>query len=362
VSTTPSVFQPGTYHVSNPTSKATYSNRDVLTINPSTTQNAIIVADAVGPAGNASSNTITQPVTSLVGVTITNPNALTGSNYETNVALAARCRLKLGALSPNGPKAAYAFVALSATQAPFNVTFTHGPITRVLVSPSTGTGTVAVIVANASGAVLGVVGASISAATNASPIVVTITATAGLSNGDIVTVSGAEGNSAANGTWTIAGLTPTTFQLFALDGVTPSVGNGVYTTGGVAEAGDLGQVDNAIQNFAVPDSVTAIAQSATTRAVTFAVTVYVPSAYAGVVTAAVQAAITNYLATVPIGGVTLAAPNQLPFDAVLGAIFEGAPYIKQATMLMGGGTSDITLNPTDVPIVSGAIAVTVNAL
>lgn len=59
-------------------------------------------------------------------------------------------------------------------------------------------------------------------ATNASPIVVTSVAH-GLANGDVVTVQNAAGNTAANGTRTVAGRTADTFQLAG------SVGNGVYT-------------------------------------------------------------------------------------------------------------------------------------
>ena len=70
---------------------------------------------------------------------------------------------------------------------------------------------------------------SVTAATNASPIVIT-TATHGLSTGDIVTISGALGNTAANGTWIITVLTSTTFSL---DG---SAGSGAWTSGGTCDA------------------------------------------------------------------------------------------------------------------------------
>lgn len=62
----------------------------------------------------------------------------------------------------------------------------------------------------------------ISAATNATPIVCT-TATHGFSVGDVVTITGALGNTAANGTWVLSAVTGTTFTL------TDSVGNGTYT-------------------------------------------------------------------------------------------------------------------------------------
>lgn len=66
---------------------------------------------------------------------------------------------------------------------------------------------------------------AISAATNASPIVITSTAHP-LANGDQITISGVLGNTAANGTWTVANKTANTLEL------TGSTGNGTYTSGG----------------------------------------------------------------------------------------------------------------------------------
>jgi hypothetical protein len=69
---------------------------------------------------------------------------------------------------------------------------------------------------------------NVTAATNASPIVVTTSGSNhGLSNGDQVTIQNAAGNTAANGTWTIANRTATTFELVG------STGNGEYTSGGI---------------------------------------------------------------------------------------------------------------------------------
>lgn len=66
---------------------------------------------------------------------------------------------------------------------------------------------------------------TITNATNASPIVVTVTSH-GYATGDQAIISGVLGNTAANGNWTITVLTANTFSL---DG---SVGNGAYTSGG----------------------------------------------------------------------------------------------------------------------------------
>lgn len=68
---------------------------------------------------------------------------------------------------------------------------------------------------------------TITAASNATPIVITSTAH-GLVTGDAVTVAAVGGNTAANGNWLVTKIDANTFSL---DG---SVGNGAYTSGGTA--------------------------------------------------------------------------------------------------------------------------------
>ena len=67
---------------------------------------------------------------------------------------------------------------------------------------------------------------TITAATNASPIVITVGAGHGLVNGESVEVGEVGGNTAANGIWTVANVTATTFELVG------STGNANYTSGG----------------------------------------------------------------------------------------------------------------------------------
>jgi hypothetical protein len=68
---------------------------------------------------------------------------------------------------------------------------------------------------------------SLTAATNATPIVVTTSSAVPLlANGQVVSVTGILGNTAANGTWTLTALSNNTFQLNG------SAGNGTYTSGG----------------------------------------------------------------------------------------------------------------------------------
>lgn len=66
---------------------------------------------------------------------------------------------------------------------------------------------------------------NITDATNATPIVITSSGH-GLETGEVVTITGVGGNTAANDTWTITVVSDSTFSLDT------SVGNGAYTTGG----------------------------------------------------------------------------------------------------------------------------------
>ena len=66
----------------------------------------------------------------------------------------------------------------------------------------------------------------VTGASNTSPITITTASTQQLQNGFQVTISGVGGNTAANGTFTVANLTSTSFQLVG------SSGNGSYTSGG----------------------------------------------------------------------------------------------------------------------------------
>jgi hypothetical protein len=70
----------------------------------------------------------------------------------------------------------------------------------------------------------------VSAATNATPIVITSDRAHNLTTGDTVIILGVLGNTAANGTWVVTVVSSTTFSL------NTSVGNGVYTSGGIVSA------------------------------------------------------------------------------------------------------------------------------
>lgn len=91
------------------------------------------------------------------------------------------------------------------------------------------------IVANGSGSASSLESGNVTAATNASPIVVT-SASHGLSTGQRVTIASVGGNTAANGTFTITRVSADTFSLNG------STGNGSYTSGGTWKSTGLYKV------------------------------------------------------------------------------------------------------------------------
>ena len=114
-------------------------------------------SNSVSPAGGLpTSNAVNQAVTSLVGVGVANLVPFVGSDIEGNVALAARCRLKLQSISTSGLKGLYAWLCLNAQQIapgltnpfpPFGSYALTSSITRVQVTASLGV--VSVVVTNA---------------------------------------------------------------------------------------------------------------------------------------------------------------------------------------------------------------------
>ena len=104
----------------------------------------------------------------------------------------------------------------SAANGSWTVTNTNNSSASFALESSTGSG--------AYGAHWQAVPVAITEATPASPIV--ITAASAPPTGARVSISGAQGNSAANGTWTVTNISPTTFSLNG------STGNGTYTAGG----------------------------------------------------------------------------------------------------------------------------------
>lgn len=364
----PYTYAAGAFHVSNPTTGATYHNVDAITIAASTTTSITIAADIAGSSGTSGVGTITNLVTSLPGVTASNPGQLVGSPAQSNASLVQACQAKQAARSPDGPSGAYVYFALQAAALLAKQTLLNGDaivvplVTRAKVNTSAGSGAVTTIVASADGAISGATNLTVTAATNASPVAITTSTNHGLSTGDVVSVSGVRGNGGANVTTTITVTGPTTFTL---DG---SSGTGTYVSGGVVEGGFLGQIDKIIQANVVPNGVLATTQSASSNTAAVVVDVWVPSSYASSITATIQNSLLQFFSdpnTAPIGGVTDpggAYSNVILLDAVIARVFAaassgGATYVQQAKVTIGGVASDYSLSTNDVFVPSG---ITVN--
>lgn len=118
-----------------------------LSPGPGTTLTITVVADLPGSSSSAGAGEINSLVTSLLGVTCSNPTAAIGLDDQDKSTTLAQCRDKLGNLSPNGPKEAYSYVARNR-----DLTGTAG-VTRVRVYPDSTTGTVTIYLAGPSGGV-----------------------------------------------------------------------------------------------------------------------------------------------------------------------------------------------------------------
>lgn len=328
-------------------------------------------ADLIGPGSNAGPTQISGLVAASPGCFVTNLLAFSGSPWESNVALAARCRAKLGSLSMNGPKGAYSYAALTsaailASQSPAK-TLTSA-ITREIDSNSLATGVVTVTVANASGPVPGVTQLQVLGATGngVSPIVLQVSSTGSITTGMVGIVQAVKGNTAANGYWT---LTVVDGSHVSLNG---STGNGAWTNGGVIEAGDLGLVDSVVQAYAVPNGVTAVTQSATALNTTITATVYVPQAFvsdygSNPATNKGAVAATAYIASLPIGGIVGvdgASSGVIPYSELVEVLMKsgttgGRGYtLSVATLLINGAAVDLALTATQVSVLS-SVAITV---
>lgn len=170
------VLAAGDLIVAHQTTGKTYRNTMPISITASVGITGVtIAADEPGTASNAAPGTITTVVTSLVGVGCTNLTSALGTDQETVAQLVPRARSSLGALSPDGPKEAYNYVAKTN-----KYSATSLPITRSTTQADPTTGIVSVYIANAAGAPSGGDVAIVQAAVdrNAEPWTVTSTVVA----------------------------------------------------------------------------------------------------------------------------------------------------------------------------------------
>ncbi len=150
-------YGPGDLVLLNSTTGKTYVNTGDVTVpplagmggsNPPAVTFAIEALEQ-GSASTAAPGQIDAFVAASPQLTCTNAASIIGEDAEKDPQLRVRCLLKLGALSPMGPSKAYAFVALTPS-------LNGGvAISRCLVRPAEGNGTIRVVVASPDGIVSG---------------------------------------------------------------------------------------------------------------------------------------------------------------------------------------------------------------
>lgn len=345
-------FPPLTFHVYNPTTNQTYSNVSQFTIGAGTTAGVAFIADISGVSGGSTGpNTITALATPLIGVTCTNPLGAVGVNAESNTALVARCRSKMGSLSPNGPKLAYDFVSKTIPLPSPLVALASGsrttptrPVTRTKQVTNLATGVVSNFVAHAAGAYqspdlyTGSANEAITNVTNANPAVITVP-THGYASVDNVYITGT-GIAALDGqTFSITVLTGNTFSVPVASGATS-------TTGAAYRVSDMDLIDKTVQTYCVPLGITAINLSAPTLNVATTGTIVLKRGSTLTNLAAqnaASAALSNYFATLPLGGDNQGGGSFFFFiEPMQNAVHNAMPndFLK------------VTINGSDIPVVT----------
>jgi phage-related baseplate assembly protein len=176
-------FDPEDLIFLNPATGKTYRNTDPVSISsgspttPSHTYNVPIRAVESGSASTSIPGAISSMVTTVTGVSVSNPAAVVGQDAESDAALRARSSAKLGSLSPMGPWDAYTYAVRSATRPDG----TNVGITRTRIEKD-GYGNVTVWIATATGAVppADAVIAQDAIELNAEPLCVNATATSAI--------------------------------------------------------------------------------------------------------------------------------------------------------------------------------------
>lgn len=306
-------------------------------------------ADGIGPQFGASAGDISGAVTSNSGVAVWNFASCTGANYESNAAYAARCRLSRAALSPNGASGAYEYFAMTAYDILLagGLKLSSGPITRATETTNPLTGAVTTCVApgapgttlQGAAVLLGATLQPITGASNASPILITC-ASHGLTNGELVKVSGVLGNAGANGTFIMLYHDADSFYLLG------STGTGTYTGGGQVEGGPLGMVDSVIQSKCVPDGDTAYTVSGLAQLLAIAGNVSVPAAQAAAYKTNAANLLASYVNSMPIGGYPLTGGGSgLSLDTVIGLLWQagvvsgGQSYVRSVDSVTINGVA-----------------------
>lgn len=356
-------FAPGTFHVANPATGATYSNTQTLTIGNGTTT-APFQADIAGKSSSAGPGSITQLVTTLLGVTVTNPAAFVGTNAESNAALVARCRAKLGSLSPLGPRSAYDYVSKTIPLPSPIVALSSGllttpvnPVTRTKQIVNLGTGTVQNYVASAAGAYTspnlytGSANESITGVTNANPAQITVTAH-GYASGDTIYISGTGLTNLDGKAFTITVTGANTFTV-------PTASGGTSSTGSAYRQSDMDLIDKTVQTYCVPLGITCVNATATANTISITGTLYLKRGATSTSSKAqsdASAALANYFATLPIGGDDLGGASYYFLIEPMQAAISSPLFLPTGSTLANdllrvvitSPNADVAANPTDV--------------
>jgi len=170
-------FDPGEVRVKSSSSGKVYVNTEAFHLDPGDVKLVAISAVEIGSASTAAPGDIDELETTILLVTVTNPESVLGFDAAAKDEVVELCHDKLGSLSPGGPKGAYAYFAK--TNADGTPIATSVPVTRTLVVTDPSTGEVTVYVASASGPMpdddIAIIQANID--TNAEPECVIATAT-----------------------------------------------------------------------------------------------------------------------------------------------------------------------------------------
>ena len=298
------------------------------------TQSVTFAADQLGTYGNSNVLNINQLITAAPKCFCGNMGTLAGTPWQSNSSLASLCRAKLATLTPAGPSSAYSVYALLAQNVllgqpvnpqglvlanplPQNVTLDGGAVTRDLVTQISASGIVQVLVANASGAVAGCMNNPITAASTATPIVITTLSNHNCVTNDFVQVNGVQGLIGANGTFQCTKISATQLSLNG------SSGSGSYTAStGQLSGGDVYAVSTVLAAYVEPQAVTMTVTSASPLTLTITALVTVPKAFVGDYTTKMANALVAYFTSFPIGGVNVDfVSNVIPAGAVEGILY-----------------------------------------
>ncbi len=141
-------FDPDDITIKNTATGKTYRNSTGGTLAPVGTLDLVFIAEEAGSDSSSAIGEIDAIVSpSLANVSVTNTTAAVGTDGEEDSALRERARGKLASLSPNGPAAAYDYIARTST-------YNGGAaVTKTRVLDDSDTGEVTVYVAGDAGAV-----------------------------------------------------------------------------------------------------------------------------------------------------------------------------------------------------------------